>query len=137
MQIQIVPDLSTKLNLLAQAASFEQAGDQPLAESRPGRLRPRAPQSRSLSECIEHVSTPRGKKPFLKSMLTTACERDCYYCPFRAGRAKTRRIAIGPDELARAFLLMAEARHVEGLFVSSGIINGSVTTQDRIIDTAE
>ncbi|MGQ9907192.1 MAG: radical SAM protein [Candidatus Flexifilum sp.] len=137
MHIQIVPDLTTKLTLLAQAASFEQAGDQPMAEARPGRLRPRAPQSRSLSECIEYVSTPRGKKPFLKSMLTTACERNCFYCPFRAGRAKTRRITIGPDELARAFLLMAEARQVEGLFVSSGIIKGSVTTQDKIIDTAE
>lgn len=137
MNIQLAADLTTKLNALAHAASYEQAGDQPQTESRPTAASRRGGQSASLSECISHVSTPKGKKPVLKSMLTTACERNCYYCPFRAGRGKTQRITISPDDMARAFLLMAEARQVEGMFLSSGIIKGSVTTQDKIIDTAE
>lgn len=137
MNIHLAADLTTKLSALATAASFEQAGDQPLSEPRPTAASRRSGQSASLSECITHVSTPKGKKPVLKSMLTTACERNCYYCPFRAGRGKTRRITISPDEMARAFLLMAEARQVEGMFLSSGIIKGSVTTQDKILDTAE
>lgn len=137
MNIQLAADLTTKLSALATAASFEQAGDQPLSEPGPTAASRRSGQSASLSECITHVSTPKGKKPILKSMLTTACERNCYYCPFRAGRGKTRRITISPDEMARAFLLMAQARQVEGMFLSSGIIKGSVTTQDKILDTAE
>ncbi|NJN80885.1 MAG: radical SAM protein [Caldilineaceae bacterium] len=83
------------------------------------------------------VSTPSGKKPVLKAMITTACERDCFYCPFRAGRNKTQRITFSPDEMATTFQSLARAKVVDGLFLSSGIIKGSVTTQDKIIDTAE
>jgi predicted DNA-binding helix-hairpin-helix protein len=70
-------------------------------------------------------------------MLTTACERNCYYCPFRAGRSRTRRVTLRPDELAQGFDRLQQTGQVEGLFLSSGIIKGSVTTQDKIIETAE
>jgi predicted DNA-binding helix-hairpin-helix protein len=94
-------------------------------------------QSRSISECITNVQTPGGKKPILQTMVTTACERNCYYCPFRAGRAKTRRATYSPDALAGAFDTLVKAKKVDGLFLSSGIIKGSVTTQDKLIDTIE
>lgn len=87
--------------------------------------------------CISEVTTPQGKKPVLKAMMTTACERDCFYCPFRAGRSKMRRITFSPDEMAKTFDTMQRARLVDGMFLSSGIIKGGVTTQDKIIDTAE
>src|SRR3990170_3603110 len=46
---------------------------------------------------------PGGRTfPLLKSMLTTACERDCLYCPFRGGR-DMRRATFKPEEMARAF----------------------------------
>ena len=36
---------------------------------------------------IQSAVLPGGKRlPLLKTLLTSACERDCYYCPFRAGR---------------------------------------------------
>jgi predicted DNA-binding helix-hairpin-helix protein len=70
-------------------------------------------------------------------MMTTACERNCHYCVFRAGRNKTRRLTFTPDEMADTFTRLHHAGHVDGLFLSSGIIKGSVTTQDKIIDTAE
>src|SRR6266581_5991941 len=41
------------------------------------------------------------------------------------------------DEIAGAFDTLQRANRVEGLFLSSGIIKGSVTTQDKIIDTVE
>jgi predicted DNA-binding helix-hairpin-helix protein len=72
----------------------------------------------------------------LKTMLTTACERNCHYCPFRAGR-KMRRETFKPEEMARTFISIYQAGAVEGLFLSSGIIKGGVTTQDRLIETAE
>jgi predicted DNA-binding helix-hairpin-helix protein len=132
MLVQTLPDTMTKLAQIGDLTRFEPAGDQPQSEQR------RAPfQSRSLAECITNVSTPGGKMPLLKTMVTTACERDCHYCPFRAGRSKMKRLTFSPDELASGLDKMQRAGQVQGMFLSSGIIKGSVTTQDKIIDTAE
>src|SRR5690606_798492 len=72
----------------------------------------------------------------LKSLLTTACERNCFYCPFRAGR-NTRRETFKPEEYARTFMDLHRAGLVEGAFISSGIINGGLSTRGRLLDTAE
>jgi len=65
MHTLIKPDSITKLAQLGDATQFEPSGDQPLMERR------RVPyQSHSLAECITNVSTPTGKKPILKAMLT-------------------------------------------------------------------
>ena len=132
MLVQTLPDTMTKLAQMGDATIYEPAGDQPQQERRHG-----AYQSRSLAECITNVSTPKGSLPIVKTMLTTACERNCYYCPFRAGRSKMKRLTFSPDELAQGFDTLQRAGQVEGMFLSSGIIKGSVTTQDKIIDTAE
>ena len=132
MLVQTLPDTLTKLAQMGEATIYEPAGDQPQKERRRG-----AYQSRSLAECITNVSTPKGSLPIVKAMLTTACERNCYYCPFRAGRSMMKRITFSPDELAQGFDTLQRAGQVEGMFLSSGIIKGSVTTQDKIIDTAE
>src|SRR5712692_1409259 len=132
MLVQTLPDTLTKLAQMGEATIYEPAGDQPLQERRHG-----AYQSRSLVECITNVSTPKGSLPIVKAMLTTACERNCYYCPFRAGRSKMKRLTFSPVELAQGFDTLQRAGQVEGMFLSSGIIKGSVTTQDKIIDTAE
>src|SRR6266700_2776072 len=131
MLVQTLPDTMTKLALVGDVTSFEPAGDKPQQERRG------AYQSRSLAECITHVSTPKGKFPILKAMATTACEKNCFYCPFRAGRSKMKRLTFTPDELAGGFDTLQRAGKVEGMFLSSGIIKGGVTTQDKIIDTAE
>src|SRR6266702_1538411 len=131
MLVQTLPDTMTKLALVGDVTSFEPAGDKPQQERRG------AYQSRSLAECITHVSTPKGKFPILKAMATTACEKNCFYCPFRAGRSKMKRLTFTPDELAGGFDTLQRAGKVEGMFLSSGIIKGGVTTQDKIIETAE
>jgi predicted DNA-binding helix-hairpin-helix protein len=132
MLVQSIPDALTKLSKLGDTTHFEPSGDQPQVEHK------RVPyQSRSLDECITNVVTPLGKKPILKAMMTTACERNCFYCPFRAGRSKTQRMTFSSDEMATAFDTLQTANRVEGIFLSSGIIKGSVTTQDKIIDTIE
>ena len=131
MNIHTPPDLFTKLAEVGSQTNYEPAGDQPHAERR------QPFQSRSLADCISHVSTPKGAMPILKTMVTTACERNCNYCPFRAGRGKTKRVTFKPDELAAGFDTLQRAGQVRGMFLSSGIIKGSVTTQDKIIDTAE
>jgi predicted DNA-binding helix-hairpin-helix protein len=86
---------------------------------------------------VTHAALPNGRTiPLLKTMLTTACERNCTYCPFRAGR-DGRRVTFTPDEMAGAFMTMQRAGLVDGLFLSSGIIGGGVRTQDKLLDTID
>jgi len=77
-----------------------------------------------------------GEIRLLKTVLSTACERNCNYCAFRAGR-DFRRETLKPGELARLFDQMNRGGIAEGLFLSSGLIGGGVRTQDKILDTAE
>lgn len=132
MYIHRQPDVYEKLTQMGDVTVFEPAGDSPLQET--------APQSKRtahLSDCITHLQTPRGGKPVLKTMVTTACERNCFYCPFRAGHTQTKRITLQPDELAGAFDTMQRSGAVDGLFLSSGIIKGGAAAQDKLIDTVE
>lgn len=86
---------------------------------------------------IHPVRLSNGKTfPLLKTLLTSACERNCYYCPFRAGR-NFRRVTFQPDEMAKTFMDLYRAGVAEGLFLSSGIIGGGVKTQDKLIAAAE
>lgn len=147
MRFSISLDPVEKLVSLGDVTGFEPAGDAPHTEpSRPGCFTPASGQPRpsrqqrnasALRRSISHVSTPQGTKPILKSMMTTACERNCFYCPFRAGRSSTSRVSFQPEEMATGFLRIQKAGLVDGLFLSSGIIGGGVKAQDKIIDTAE
>jgi predicted DNA-binding helix-hairpin-helix protein len=72
----------------------------------------------------------------LKTMLTTACERDCYYCPFRAGRSM-RRASFKPEEMAKTFAELNRNGVAQGLFLSSGILKGGANTQNKLLDSVE
>jgi predicted DNA-binding helix-hairpin-helix protein len=85
---------------------------------------------------IQAAVMPGGKRlSLLKTLLTSACERDCYYCPFRA-RRNFRRVTFKPEEMAKTFVELHQAGATQGLFLSSGIAGGGVRTQDRLLDTA-
>lgn len=118
------------LEALRGATEFEAAGDAPPAV-RQNRRRPLPP---DLSDCVTHVVAGNRLMPVLKAMTTTACERDCLYCPFRAGRSAMRRVTLSPDDVARGFMALYRRGTVEGLFLSSGVIRGGVTSQDAILD---
>ena len=77
-----------------------------------------------------------GRMALLKTMLTSACERNCFYCPFRAGR-NYRRATFKPDEMAQVFTQIAASGAANGLFLSSGVAGGGVRTQDRLLDTVD
>jgi len=80
---------------------------------------------------------PNGQHiKLLKTLLSSACERDCYYCPFRAGR-DTRRATFQPEEFTRLFVMLAQKGIAEGMFLSSGMIGGGVRTQDKLLDIAD
>lgn len=97
------------------------------------KLAERHPKDLNLSQAV----LPNGKRiMLLKTLLTSACERNCFYCPFRAGR-DFHRETFKPEELARAFMSLYRAGIAQGIFLSSGIAGKGVRTQDRLIDTAE
>ncbi|MCU0500607.1 MAG: radical SAM protein [Anaerolineae bacterium] len=135
-------DTRAKLDLLGQAARYDDctvlASDEN-AEGRgffaPATVDPRPP-SRDMFPCVSHVTTPWGeRKPVLKVLQTSACQNNCNYCAFRAGR-DIRRAHLTPDELARSFDLMYRAGVVDGMFLSSGII-GTARTMDEMLATTE
>ena len=86
---------------------------------------------------VHPAQLPNGKQiKLLKTLLSSACERDCYYCPFRAGR-DFRRATFMPQEFAELFMKLNQANTAEGIFLSSGIAAGGANTQNKILDTAE
>ncbi|HET9588006.1 MAG TPA: radical SAM protein [Anaerolineales bacterium] len=86
---------------------------------------------------VHPAQLPNGKQvKLLKTLLSSACERDCYYCPFRAGR-DFRRATFKPQEFAELFMKLNQAKLAEGIFLSSGIAAGGANTQNKILDTAE
>lgn len=86
---------------------------------------------------VTHACLPNGKTiPLLKTMQTSVCENNCNYCVFRSGRDMPR-ANLTPDEMADAVVKLSDAGVAKGVFLSSGIVNGGIPTQDRIIATAE
>lgn len=133
-------DTREKLNLLAEAARYDDcraSAPDVVTEGR-GFFAPEtsaAPNPRVLP-CVSHLHTPDGqRKATLKVLQTSACQNNCNYCAFRAGR-DIRRAHLTPDDLARSFDLMYRAGLVESLFLSSGVI-GANRTMDEMLATVE
>lgn len=90
-----------------------------------------------LGQWIYHAVLAGGRtEPHLKVLLSNACERDCGYCVNRWGR-DFRRASFRPEELARLFHQMWQARMVRGLFLSSAVVGNSALTMEREIATVE
>ncbi|MCX8061870.1 MAG: helix-hairpin-helix domain-containing protein [Anaerolineales bacterium] len=95
------------------------------------------PASKERHLVLYHAQTPQGKSVrLLKTLLSSACERDCFYCPFRAGRDRAR-ATFRPEEFARLFIQLYQAGLADGLFLSSGLVGGGMRTQDKLMDAAE
>jgi predicted DNA-binding helix-hairpin-helix protein len=90
-----------------------------------------------LEGAIHYAAVPGGRRvPILKTLVTSACERDCYYCPFRAGRDFSR-VTFKPEELAALCDRLYRGGAIQGVFLSSGVAGGGVRSQSRLIETAE
>lgn len=110
-----------------------QMGFEPASDS----INPGVSERQQRTLCVSDAILPNGKRiTLLKTLLTSACERNCYYCPFRAGR-DFRRATLKPTEMASAFMAFHRAGIVQGMFLSSGVRNGGIQTQDQLVATAE
>lgn len=121
-----------QLKLLSNQMQFEPAEEQCTASIT--KTKP-APLDRDLF--VHPALMPGGKQiMLLKTLLTSVCERDCFYCPFRAGR-DFQRATFKPEDFAKLFMGLVQKNAAQGIFLSSGIAGGGIRTQDRLIETAD
>jgi predicted DNA-binding helix-hairpin-helix protein len=87
--------------------------------------------------CVSKAQVTNGTNINLfKTLLSSACDRNCNYCPFHSGR-DFRRAFLHPEDMAKVFISMLNAGIVQGLFLSSGITGSGSKTQDNLIACAE
>jgi predicted DNA-binding helix-hairpin-helix protein len=126
-------DSVDRLHLLSEQMELEPAEERHESEARPVCFTPK----QRHAVFVHSAQLPNGQSiKLLKTLLTSACERDCYYCPFRAGR-DFRRATFKPEEFANVFIELNRKGIAEGTFLSSGIAGGGMQTQDQLLDTAD
>jgi len=146
-------DLADRLDILADGAQFDlcaQSG-QPMPDGSPSattassggsstnaadRSAERRYRHGDVTRHIQRISGPRGPTTQLRVLQTNACAKDCFYCPFRAGR-NFRREAFTPDELARLTDGLHRAGRIQALFLSSGVVGHDDHSMAQIVATGE
>ena len=93
--------------------------------------------ARNLKPWLTKVLKGGRAMPIVKTLMTSACEKDCFYCPTRRGRNSLRRVTFKPEELAFGFDQIQSKGLAEGLFLSSGIIGGGTRTMEKTIAATE
>src|SRR5678809_1230480 len=74
---------------------------------------------------ICHAYAPDGRCiSLLKILLTNSCIFDCHYCINRKS-SNVRRARFTAEEVVQLTLAFYKRNYIEGLFLSSGIINSS------------
>lgn len=93
---------------------------------------------RDLKPWLASAIRSDGKRiSLVKTLMTSACEKDCFYCATRRGRNKLRRETFKPEELAAGFNIIHQRGMAEGLFLSSGVIGGGTRTMEKTIAAVE
>ncbi len=127
-------ELSQKLEILADAAKY----DASCASS--GAVRRSSVGGRGIGSTegmgICHSYTPDGRcVSLLKILLTNACIYDCAYCINRLS-SNVARARFTVQEVVQLTLDFYARNYIEGLFLSSGIINSADHTMAQLVDVA-
>ena len=117
--------LGKKLEILADSAKY----DASCASTKTARNEAAAPG-------ICHSYTPDGRcVSLLKILLTNYCIYDCAYCVNRASNDIPRaRFAV--EEVVRLTLDFYQRNYIDGLFLSSGVIQSPDYTMEQIVEIA-
>src|SRR5688572_18285505 len=122
-------DLKLKLSILADAAKY----DASCASSGSKRERSATGLGNTEGMGICHSYTPDGRCiSLLKLLLTNVCIWDCSYCVNRRS-SNIRRARFTPDEVVRLTIGFYKRNYIEGLFLSSGIIQNPDYTMEQLI----
>ena len=85
---------------------------------------------------ICHSYTPDGRcVSLLKILLTNYCVYDCKFCVNRIS-SDTRRARFTPEEIVSLTLDFYRRNYIEGLFLSSGIIQSPDYTMEQLVAVA-
>ncbi len=91
----------------------------------------------SDGEGICHSYTPDGRCiSLLKLLLTNYCTYDCVFCVNRVS-SDIRRARFTPEEIVTLTIDFYKRNYVEGLFLSSGIIQSPDYTMEQLIQVAK
>lgn len=122
-----------KLEILADAAKY----DASCASSGAKRAGNGKGIGHSDGEGICHSYTPDGRcVSLLKILLTNFCTYDCVFCVNRVS-SDVRRARFSPDEVVNLTLDFYKRNYIEGLFLSSGIIQSPDYTMEQLIAVAK
>jgi putative DNA modification/repair radical SAM protein len=128
-------DVQSKLAILADAAKYDAS-----CASSGSKGRRAAKGGRGIGSTegmgICHSYTPDGRcVSLLKILLTNFCIYDCGYCINRRSSG-VRRARFTPDEVVQLTLEFYRRNYIEGLFLSSGIIQGPDYTMEQLVSVA-
>ena len=86
---------------------------------------------------ICHSYTPDGRcVSLLKILLTNFCTYDCVFCVNRVS-SDIRRARFTPEEVVTLTLDFYKRNYIEGLFLSSGIIQSPDYTMEQLVAVAK
>lgn len=86
---------------------------------------------------ICHSYTPDGRcVSLLKILLTNVCTYDCVFCVNRVS-SDIQRARFTPEEVVNLTLDFYKRNYIEGLFLSSGIIQSPDYTMEQLISVAK
>jgi putative DNA modification/repair radical SAM protein len=121
-----------KLRILADSAKY----DASCASSGVTRRSPAGGLGNSDGTGICHSYTPDGRcVSLLKILLTNFCIYDCQYCVNRVS-SDIRRARFSVPEVVDLTLDFYRRNYIEGLFLSSGIIQSADYTTEQLVDVA-
>ena len=122
-----------KLEILADAAKY----DASCASSGAKRSANGKGIGHSDGNGICHSYTPDGRCiSLLKLLLTNFCTYDCVFCVNRVS-SDIRRARFTPEEIVTLTLDFYKRNYIEGLFLSSGIIQSPDYTMEQLIQVAK
>ena len=126
-------DVAAKLSILADAAKYDASCASSGTESRNSRD---AGLGSTTGAGICHSYTPDGRcVSLLKILLTNFCIYDCQYCINRRS-SDVRRARFTPDEVVTLTMDFYRRNYIEGLFLSSGIIQNPDYTMEQVVKVA-
>jgi putative DNA modification/repair radical SAM protein len=127
-------DLAQKLAILADAAKYDASCASSGGERRDSRGSKGI--GSTVGSGICHSYTPDGRcVSLLKILLTNFCTYDCLYCVNRKS-SDVRRARFTPDEVVQLTLDFYRRNYIEGLFLSSGIIQNADYTMEQVVSVA-
>lgn len=126
--------LLKKLEILADAAKYDASCASSGAEKRNSRGSGGIGSTQSMGIC--HSYAPDGRCiSLLKLLLTNFCVYECSYCVNRAS-SNVPRARFTVDEVVYLTMEFYKRNYIEGLFLSSGIIQDADYTMEQLVAVA-